>query len=320
MVHPAILWLIALHGAPQQAAEPPVTHYEPAGPATADGKGTAETLRLASDGYDRLTVPVTIGGSEPLRFLIDTGADRTVVSKEVAARLRLVERPRAILHSATGATSARMALVPELAVGRKIIRDLDAPLLATADIGADGILGIDTLRSQKLLFDFGACSLSMMSADEPAETVGPNDIVVRARRIDGRLVVTDAEIGDQRVTVIVDTGSQITVANLALYRRLRQAGDVSGEVPAAVISVTGQILRGDGGRIDRLRIGQAELRNLVVLFADAHIFPQLRLSDKPAILLGMNALAAFDKVLIDFRKKTIHFAFPAEPALAARKR
>ena len=44
-------------------------------------------------------VPVMINGQGPFDFVIDTGADRTVVSQELAKRLNLPESGTAVLHS-----------------------------------------------------------------------------------------------------------------------------------------------------------------------------------------------------------------------------
>ena len=60
----------------------------------------------------------------------------------------------------------------------------------------------------------------------------------------------------------------------------------------------------------RLEFGGAGLKNLAIVFADAHTFKQLGLEDKPAILLGMNALRAFDMVSIDFAQKKLRVMVP----------
>ncbi|HEU0284619.1 MAG TPA: aspartyl protease family protein, partial [Sphingomicrobium sp.] len=49
----------------------------------------ATDLRFKGDGHDRMTVPVLVAGHGPYRFLIDTGADRTAISSDLARQLRL---------------------------------------------------------------------------------------------------------------------------------------------------------------------------------------------------------------------------------------
>ena len=68
--------------APSRAQQAPVPSSEPA-LAAAD---QAETLGLTEDHSARMTVPVSIGGQGPFDFIVDTGAERTVISSELAAR------------------------------------------------------------------------------------------------------------------------------------------------------------------------------------------------------------------------------------------
>ena len=266
-------------------------------------------LAMTADGHDLLTVPVRLGGSGPFNFLIDTGSDRTSVSSDLVRRLGLAERHVALLHSATGRSQVRLAYVPELQTGRRALRHINAPMLAAADIGADGILGIDSLRSQRVVFDFAHGRLSIVSADASL-ALDEGAILVRARRRDGRLVITDAEVDGERVSVVVDTGSALTVGNAALRRKLERRGGVEAIGPIDLISVTGAALRGQLTTINSLEIGGARLERLNVVFAEAHTFRQLKLDRRPAMLLGMNALRAFDQVSIDFAGKTLLLVLP----------
>ena len=52
-----------------------------------------------------------------------------------------------------------------------------------------------------------------------------------------------------------------------------------------------------------LSLGGVTLTNLAIVFADAHTFKQLGLNQRPALLLGMNAMRAFKKVSIDFANR-----------------
>jgi predicted aspartyl protease len=162
--------------------------------------------------------------------------------------------------------------------------------------------------------DFAGGRLSVLSGDAPEE---PEEgaIVVRARRLGGRLVITDAEVDGVRVRVVLDTGSSLTIGNAALRRKLerRRAPAIAGAID--LISVTGAALRGELVTVERLEIGGALLEGLELVFADAHTFRQLKLDRTPALLLGMNALRGFDQVSIDFADRTLSLVLPR-----ARKR
>ena len=58
-------------------------------------------------------------------------------------------------------------MVPTLQLTRKEIRNIDAALLESANMGADGILGTDSLRAQRVLFDFEAQTLSIVPSSSP---------------------------------------------------------------------------------------------------------------------------------------------------------
>jgi hypothetical protein len=57
-------------------------------------------------------------------------------------------------------------------------------------------------------------------------------------------------------------------------------------------------------------MGRVQLRNIPVLFADAPPFRVLGLSDKPALILGMEELRLFRRVAIDFKRRQILFDLP----------
>jgi hypothetical protein len=62
--------------------------------------------------------------------------------------------------------------------------------------------------------------------------------------------------------------------------------------------------------LKKLEMGGVVLANLAVVFAPAHTFGQLKLDNKPALLLGMNAMRAFKKVSIDFANRRMRVILP----------
>jgi hypothetical protein len=115
--------------------------------------------------------------------------------------------------------------------------------------------------------------------------------------------------------VIVDTGSQVTVGNNILRRRLERRRRLGTLRPIELLSVTGGRLDAEYGTARRIQIGEAMIRNLPIAFADVHPFRQLRLDDRPALLLGMDALRLFDRVSFDFARHQVRFLVPDRSAL-----
>jgi predicted aspartyl protease len=261
-----------------------------------------------------MTVPVRLSASGPYHLLVDTGADRTAISRDLAARLKLTAGEGVELHSIAGVSTVSTATVPELQLTRKPVRIADAPLLESVNMGADGILGTDSLASQRVVFDFAARTMSVVPSATPDWRDEPGTIVVEARRRNGRLVVTDAYANGQHITVVLDTGSQVSIGNAALHQALL-GRSLSGSQPVELESVTGDKLAGDYMFVDKIEMGGVGLKNLAVVFAPAHTFKQLKLDKKPALLLGMNAIRAFKKVSIDFARKTLRVIVPEESRL-----
>src|SRR6478672_6552666 len=107
-----------------------------------------EDLRFHNDGEDRMTVPVRLAGAGPYQFLVDTGADRTAVSRQLVARLKLPSAGGAELHSLSGVSNVGTAKVENVLLTRTP-ETIDAAVLDGSNMGADGIVGVDLLRSQR---------------------------------------------------------------------------------------------------------------------------------------------------------------------------
>ena len=270
----------------------------------------ADEVAFRKDVNDRMTVPVRLSGTGPFRFLVDTGADRTAISRDVAARLNLLPGASASLHTMTGVSNVETANVPSLQLSNGNIRIDDAPLLEADQMGADGILGTDSLRSQRVIFDFEKKSMTLVPSKQRVVAKDEGSIIVTGRLRNGRLIVTNAVADGNDITVVLDTGSEISVGNQALRRRLGNSGSLRRAGPVELESVTGELLAGEYTFVKRLELGQVRMTNLAVVFADAHTFKRLGLEDRPALLLGMNAFRAFKKMSIDFANKKLRVMLP----------
>jgi predicted aspartyl protease len=311
----AILFAIAV--APTQMQIPTHVLDTVAQRQVVDDSTQADELVFRKDVNDRMTVPVHLSGSGPFRFLVDTGADRTAISRDVAARLNLVPGQSASLHTMTGVSNVQTANVPSLRLSNGDIAIDDAPLLEAEQMGADGILGTDSLRSQRVIFDFEKKLMTLVPSKQRVVAKDEGTITVTGRLRNGRLIVTNAVADDNVITVVLDTGSEISVGNQALRRRLGNSGLIKSAGPVELESVTGDLLHGEYAFVKRLELGQVRMANLAVVFADAHTFKRLGLEDRPALLLGMNAFRAFKKVSIDFANKKLRVMLPEHGSVDA---
>lgn len=274
-----------------------------AGQTASTEAGATEIIKADKDLYDRMTVPVRIGDRGPYDFLIDTGAERTVLSKGLADRLGLIPNGRATLLGVAGAVPVDLVAIDEVRLGSRSFYDVSAPLLEAAHIGADGIIGLDGLQNQRILIDFRKNLIAVNDARELGGDRG-FEIVVRARRRGDQLIMTNAVVDGVKTDVVIDTGAQNTIANRALQRGLarRHKGETTN-----LQSVTGQWITADVGMARQVRIGDLNLAYMGMAFADAPPFKSLGLADKPALLLGMGQMRAFDRVAIDFESRKVLF-------------
>jgi predicted aspartyl protease len=286
-------------------------------PARPDGLKTdlerdqvGDDVGIGQDQRSRMTVPISIDGKGPYDFLIDTGAERTVISAELARELALTGGNRARMHSMSGVADVETVIIPMLQVSRKSVAGIHAPALKAAHIGASGMLGIDSLQSQRVTFDFERQKMTVAPSRSRELDRDPNDIVVRARSRFGRLVLVDASLDGQKLTVVLDTGSEVTIGNEALRKKLLGKRKLGATVPIDLVSVTGGAIRADYTRVKQVRLGGVLIKDLPVAFAEVHPFKQLDLSNRPALLLGMDALRLFDRVSVDFANRKVRFMSP----------
>lgn len=317
--------LVALILAAPAAAQPATTVVDTVrGVGEIDSTTTTEAIAFRIDRHDRMTVPVRLSGKGPYQFLVDTGADRTAVSTAVATELGLSSGPMATLHSVTGISQVKTAKVPVLELTSNHVRSVEAPLLERAHMGADGILGVDSLRSQRVIFDFRTRVISIVPSVRKMKRDEEGTIVVTGKLRRGHLIVTSARANGIPLTVVLDTGSELTMGNAALRAKLEARGRLGTPEPVEMMSVTGHKLISEAFYLKRVQIGEVILRNLLILFSDAPIFRSLDLEVQPAVLLGMNALQAFDQVSIDFAKKQLRMVVQEhsslEPAPMAARR
>ena len=267
----------------------------------------AEVLKMQRERFERMTVPVTIKGEGPFRFMIDTGAQATVLSIHLADQLELTERRTATLVGMASRRAVETAEIPEFGIGRRTLTIMTAPLVESGNIGgADGILGLDGLQGQRVLLDFVKQRMLVADADELGGNRG-YEIIVRAQRSLGQLIIADALVNDVKTAVIIDTGAQASVGNMALLERLRRSR-ASGE--NTMTDINGQDLTGQVRICERLSIGEMNLTDIPILFVDTPPFDALGFADRPALILGMNELKLFRRVAIDFNKRQVLFDLP----------
>lgn len=284
-----------------------------------------EVLEGKTDWTRRLTTPVRINGEGPFRFIIDTGANRSVISDQVARRLNLPEGAATLVHGIAGAVPARTVNVTSFMAGGAAVPIKDIPVLDGAPLGAEGLLGIDAFHNRCVEFDFvrGRVTLSHSIAPNepsPGSFTVIAETTVRAIQRLGQLTIVDAQAVGRRISCFVDSGAQRSVGNMAMRRLIHTRFGDSGFAPLPIIlhGATGQDATGEVAVTPSMRIGHLHFTEFPMPFADLHTFSLWRLNDRPAMMLGMDILARFASVIVDFGEKKVTFkmAMSDRPPLA----
>jgi predicted aspartyl protease len=264
-------------------------------------------IAAVNDLYKRMTAPIRINGKGPFPFVVDTGANQTVISAELATQLGLPLGDPAPLNGVAGVQMAPTTRA-QLDVGPRHRRDATLSILSQADIGGSGLLGLEDLDGQAVTLDFRAQVLRIEPGRRSVNDIGA--IAVKAHRRNGQLTLVDADLAGLHVTAFLDSGAQNTIGNMALRALAQTKNPASAWYQTPILSATGQTIEAEMADLPRLRVGDLNVPNWPVAFADLHTFRMWNLVDRPAILLGIDILSRFEAVCLDFARDEVRFRLP----------
>jgi len=268
---------------------------------------TEQPMRIGRDEGSRMTMPVEIAGNS-YDFVIDTGSQRTIIATELAQKLALPQLPPVEIVSMAGRVTVPVVTLNGLRYGDHFVEQMDALSIGHADLGGAGLIGLDGLKDKRLTLDFKARRMDIgKSRRAPKTQSDPDTIVVEARSRLGQLILVDSRIDGKRVSVILDTGAEISVGNMALFNKLKVKKLLVPPTPTTLTSVTGVDVPALFTVVRTISIGSVALENVPMVFLDAAPFAELDLADRPAMLLGMRMLRMFDRVAIDFGNRHVDF-------------
>jgi predicted aspartyl protease len=261
--------------------------------------------QIAGDAaLNRLTVPVRVNGQGPFDFLVDTAAERSVLSTELARRLGLQTNRAARLHGIAGVESVDTVLVDEFAIGRLRSTGLEPLTLPWQRLEMDGVLGLDVLKDRCVVLDFNGRTLTVTPSrwERPGANAARGEATVKGLSRLGRLTFVDCHIDGTRVHAFVDSGAQWSVGNEALATAIKAYRPTFGEQaqPVPLYGATGQTAVARLGRAGTFTLGPVQFTSMDMLFSDLHVFDVWDLRDRPALLVGADLLKLFHTVELDF--------------------
>lgn len=167
-------------------------------------------------------IQVSINGEGPFNFLLDTGAERTVVYEEIAQKLRLPLSESGIkplIVNGAGKNIVqirRKAQVKKLEIGKASLKNVDLYILPVSSHSfsstlsrIDGILGNDLLQRSVFQIDYESQKITFFQSRDCTQAVDPVGMPIFF--LDKRKPSISAEIDGIPAQLEIDTGSFLSL-------------------------------------------------------------------------------------------------------------
>ena len=259
-----------------------------------------------SDEFGRLVVPVQLNGQGPFFFLLDTGAARSALTPAALDRLSVSvdKEHHVVVRGVAGRSRVPTAVVDSFQVGDLECREQRVPVIGARVLdGLDGILSMDRLHDLHLTADFASAEVRVMNGG--GGEAAQNALPMRFAWLSKELIIVEARIGEHKVPAIIDTGGAHTLGNVALLNRLiADAGGVlTGVIRSSVTDATDTVLDTWDSEVETLHIGEVAIDDLRISFGHFPVFKYWNLSERPALLIGMDALSRTKSLSVDYRRR-----------------
>jgi hypothetical protein len=263
------------------------------------------------DKIGRIWAPVKVNGQGPYRLALATGASHTALTSHLAEALGIRGDPAAMvmLRGATGSVPVPMVPVETLEYGDFLMEPRRLAVIPDALGGADGVLGMDGLADKRIQIDFRRDRITITRSKNKRAGSGFTTIPVNLMH---GLLVADAVMGGVPVKAVIDTGGQVTLGNVALRLALaerRRRGAQEGKLDQ-VWGSTLDMQVGTRLETPALVLGSLLVRSPAMTFADFEIFKYWKLTEEPAMLIGMDVLGLLDTLIIDYRRRELQVRLP----------
>lgn len=276
----------------------------------------APAAPMKADERGRPLMEMTVNGQGPFDFVVDTAAERTVITSRLVDRLGLTPSGgSAHLHGASGAEPANSYDLESLA---SPVLDGKATTVTVfpnnAVISAWGVLGMDAFIRTRIVFDKSRGQLRV----EPSGPATGGAVVLPAELRRGSFAVVSVEVEGQPVRALIDSGAGRTLMNTAALTALGwRLDDPRITQTRPVQGATNQQTAARSARVSRVSIGPMTFGDVPVVVADLPVFETLGLADGPAMILGSDLLGQLPAYAIDYPRSEVHLTLPTPSTAAA---
>jgi predicted aspartyl protease len=247
-----------------------------------------------------------VNSQGPFSFALDTGANRTVLSPRLAQALGLeiVADNRVTMNGTTGSAIVPTALVERVAAGDVTLIGQQLPVANALTNDIDGVLGVDGLAGKRVMVDFKTGRIEIRNSRYEKPLDGTARIPAQLRF--GRLMVVDAYVERVRVKAVIDTGSEYTLGNAALYAALQDPSRAN--VPYPAVEVRGETLAvqpGERWPVIAMKVGDVHAVHFSIVFGRFYIFQLWNLQSAPAVVIGMDLIGRLDTLVLDYQRREV---------------
>ena len=242
-------------------------------------------------------VPVSVNGSAPLWFVLDTAASSSVISPATRDLLRLERDGPVDVTGAGGQSSYETTKLRSLSVGELTATDVGAVVVDLKRFEATGagsrrlagILGHDFLRRYDFAVDLPRNVIRLQPIGGPPLAASGAACVPNLADDPGWVVI-DVAVNGAPVRAIVDTGAGRSVFNWPAAR----AAGVTESTPGVVRATTDAQGLGTGAAVTYnhsfadVRAGATVFTRSQARIADLPVFASLGLAKRAAVILGTN--------------------------------
>ncbi len=279
---------------------------------------------IVMEGY-RPLVPGLIDG-KPVKFLLDTGSEATVITRVAVKRLGLKSAPlhRAIFYGVGGADYADETTIHEMKLGDATARDVTMFVVGSKDGDEDGLLGENFLSHADLEMDWAHGAIRFIhpqgcSGDQVVywgqaysatalESTGDRPVLEVYVELNGRRLLAEIDSGASR-SIVTPTGA-------------RRAGFAFNAVSDdSVHGIGGAKVSTAMGLFQSFKIGDETIKNVRLTIGDifgqdtevgtgSHISAPV--DDFPDMLLGADFLRAH-RVYVAHSQGKLYFSYLGGP-------
>jgi predicted aspartyl protease len=272
--------------------------------ATATASSTYEVPLWLENG--RLVVPVQVDGLDSLRFILDTAAESSAVTRALAERLAVdPSRLRRMRVVGVGGTRVMTSVaLRSLSVGGGAVAGVRAIVVEGSALGGDGgfdgLLGNDVLRGYDVEIDVAGGRLRLHGASGAGELPGGRSsttLPMKAAR--SGFVAFDATLAGGAVHAILDTGAPVSLVNWRAAALAGVSPETRGlrERRSGTAGLDGVSLVTHEHWFDGLALGATRFPASVLRIADLPLFEVAGVAAEPAMLIGVDLLRACVMIL-----------------------